>query len=90
MQLVAVFIAFTITSLGFAKVVDSTDAATKSGTLRVMVWNALHGANDVTQGAEKALKIIRETKPDVVLLQYQFYLPRGRHMHQYHFDLRVL
>jgi endonuclease/exonuclease/phosphatase family metal-dependent hydrolase len=71
-QLVAVFIAFTITSLGFAKVVDSTDTATKSGTLRVMVWNALHGANDVTQGAEKALKIIRETKPDVVLLQESY------------------
>jgi endonuclease/exonuclease/phosphatase family metal-dependent hydrolase len=41
-------------------------------TLRVMVWNALHGANDVTNGAEKALKIIRETKPDIVLLQESY------------------
>ena len=40
--------------------------------LRVMVWNVLHGANDVNQGAEKTLKIIRETKPDIVLLQESY------------------
>ena len=26
-----------------------------NNTLRVLVWNVLHGANDVTQGAEKTL-----------------------------------
>ena len=46
--------------------------AVKSDTMRVMVWNTLHGANDVTQGAEKALKIIRETKPDIVMLQESY------------------
>ena len=48
------------------------DTTSPKDTLRVMVWNALHGANDVTNGAEKALKIIRETKPDVVLLQESY------------------
>ena len=41
-------------------------------TLRVMVWNVLHGANDVTQGAEKTLAIIRDTAPDIVLLQESY------------------
>ena len=33
-------------------------------SLRVLVWNVLHGANDVDQGAEKALAIIRDSKAD--------------------------
>ena len=40
--------------------------------LRVMVWNVLHGANDVEQGAEKALAIIRESKADLVLMQESY------------------
>ncbi|MCH2133215.1 MAG: endonuclease/exonuclease/phosphatase family protein [Phycisphaerales bacterium] len=41
-------------------------------TLRVLVWNVLHGANDVEQGAEKALAIIRDVQPDVVLMQESY------------------
>ncbi|MDP7574644.1 MAG: hypothetical protein QF723_05995, partial [Phycisphaerales bacterium] len=40
--------------------------------VRVMVWNVLHGGNDVEQGAEKALAIIREVQPDVVLMQESY------------------
>ncbi|MDP6128462.1 MAG: endonuclease/exonuclease/phosphatase family protein [Planctomycetota bacterium] len=40
--------------------------------LRVLVWNVLHGANDVEKGAEKALTIIRSAKPDIVLLQESY------------------
>jgi exonuclease III len=40
--------------------------------LRVMVWNVLHGGNDVEQGPEKALKIIRDQQLDVVLLQESY------------------
>lgn len=45
-----------------------------------MVWNVLHGANDVTNGAEKVLKIIRETKPDIVLLQESYDINDDRPM----------
>lgn len=41
-------------------------------TLRVLVWNVLHGGNDVDQGAEKALAVIRATEPDIVLLQESY------------------
>jgi endonuclease/exonuclease/phosphatase family metal-dependent hydrolase len=51
---------------------DTEADAPVNNTLRVMVWNVLHGANDVTQGAEKALKIIRDTAPDIVLLQESY------------------
>ena len=37
--------------------------------LRVMVWNVLRGGNSVQQGPEKALQVIRDAAPDVVLLQ---------------------
>lgn len=40
--------------------------------LRVLAWNVLHGANDVEQGPEKALAVIREARPDVVLLQESY------------------
>ncbi len=40
--------------------------------LRVLVWNVLHGANDVDQGAEKTLAIIRSVEPDLVLLQESY------------------
>jgi len=40
--------------------------------LRVLVWNVLHGANDVDQGAEKTLAIIRSVEPDIVLLQESY------------------
>ncbi|MCH2183118.1 MAG: endonuclease/exonuclease/phosphatase family protein [Mariniblastus sp.] len=40
--------------------------------LRVLVWNVLHGANDVERGAEKALEIIRRENPDLVLMQESY------------------
>jgi hypothetical protein len=40
--------------------------------LRVLVWNVLHGANDVTNGAEKALEVIRGAEPDLVLMQESY------------------
>ena len=40
--------------------------------LRVLVWNVLHGANDVDEGPEKALAIIRSVVPDIVLLQESY------------------
>ena len=40
--------------------------------LRVLVWNVLHGANDVDEGPEKALRVIREAAPDLVLMQESY------------------
>ena len=52
---------------------DDTPVATPSDdTLRVLVWNVLHGANDVVDGAEKALAIIRESNADLVLMQESY------------------
>ena len=52
---------------------ETSDTGTTVETnLRVLVWNVLHGANDVDQGAEKALAIIRSVEPDIVLLQESY------------------
>jgi exonuclease III len=69
MPLAVLFIFISMSSLGCA---TTPNTLAKSNHLRVMVWNVLHGANDVTNGAEKALKIIRDTKPDIVLLQESY------------------
>ena len=58
--------------LGVTSSLGSTETPAESDALRVVVWNVLHGANDVTQGAEKTLKIIRDIKPDIVLLQESY------------------
>ena len=58
--------------LGVTVSLSSADTPAQSDDLRIMVWNVLHGANDVTQGAEKTLKIIREVDPDIVLLQESY------------------
>ena len=64
--------------LALAAVVGAPSA--QPDFLRVMVWNVLHGANDVTEGPEKALAIIRDADPDIVLLQesYDINGERGR------------
>ena len=72
LQLAIVFILFSSTGLGCAITANTTEAPAKSNALRVMVWNVLHGANDVTDGAEKTLKIIRKVNPDIVLLQESY------------------
>lgn len=44
----------------------------KPDVLRVLAWNVLHGANDVTDGPEKALAVIKESRADVVLMQESY------------------
>ena len=41
-------------------------------SLRVLVWNVPHGSNDVDNGPEKTLEIIRESGADLVLLQESY------------------
>ncbi len=35
---------------------------------KVMAWNILHGANDIPKGPERAIEIIEEIDPDVILM----------------------
>jgi len=70
--LTIVFIVLCTAGIGYAVTPQSIGTSSESNALRVMVWNVLHGANDVTNGAEKTLKIIREVKPDIVLLQESY------------------
>ena len=37
-------------------------------TFKVMAWNILHGANDIPNGQEKAIEIIKEINPDIILM----------------------
>ena len=52
--------------------VQAGSAEPEGDSLRVMVWNVLRGGNNVDQGAEKALEVIRSASPDVVLLQESY------------------
>ncbi len=36
--------------------------------VKVMAWNILHGGNDVEDGPERCIEIIRELDPDVILM----------------------
>lgn len=47
-------------------VVIQLNAQNKS--FKVMAWNILHGANDIENGQENAIKIIKEINPDVILM----------------------
>ena len=38
----------------------------------MLVWNVLHGSNDVDNGPEKTLGIIRDSGADLVLLQESY------------------
>jgi endonuclease/exonuclease/phosphatase family metal-dependent hydrolase len=57
---------------GCAQAPVAENKAPLETNLRVLVWNVLHGANDVDQGAEKALAVIRSVNPDIVLLQESY------------------
>lgn len=46
--------------------------------LRVLSWNVLRGGNNVRQGPEKALAVIRAAKPDLVLLQESYEIDGDR------------
>ncbi len=47
-------------------------ASAQEDSLRVLVWNAWRGGNEVTQGPEKVLEVIRAADPDVVLMQESY------------------
>ena len=51
---------------------EQTANSVEDDHVRVLVWNVLHGANDVDRGAEKALEIIRRERPDLVLMQESY------------------
>jgi len=41
-------------------------------SLRVLVWNAWRGGNEVEEGPEKVLQVIRDVDPDLVLMQESY------------------
>ena len=47
-------------------------ADSNSENLKVLVWNAWRGGNEVEQGPEKVLAVIREVSPDIVLMQESY------------------
>ncbi|MBT4069606.1 MAG: hypothetical protein HOB42_07330 [Candidatus Marinimicrobia bacterium] len=67
-----------IFGLGIFKWSNTQKSNQNEDKLRVLVWNVLHGANDVDQGAEKTLAIIRSAAPDIVLLQESYNIDGDR------------
>lgn len=57
---------FKICGLLFFTLIAETNA--QNSTFKVMSWNILHGANDIENGQQNAIKIIREINPDVLLM----------------------
>lgn len=43
-------------------------ATAQNNTFKVMAWNIFHGANDIKNGKENAIKIIKEINPDIILM----------------------
>jgi endonuclease/exonuclease/phosphatase family metal-dependent hydrolase len=72
LQMNFIFTMLTALLLAVRPSLCSAETQLPNESIRIMVWNVLHGANDVTNGAEKTLKIIRETKPDIVMLQESY------------------
>ena len=46
--------------------------AQEEDSLRVLVWNAWRGGNEVESGPEKVLQVIRDVEPDLVLMQESY------------------
>ena len=46
----------------------STCIHAQTNTFKVMSWNILHGANDIKNGKENVVRIIKEIDPDVILM----------------------
>ena len=63
---------FLILLLPSGRTACSTQVPSDRDTLRVLVWNVLHGSNDVDNGPEKTLGIIRDSGADLVLLQESY------------------
>ena len=47
---------------------SSIESNAQQTTFKVMAWNILHGANDIDNGKENAIAIIKEINPDVILM----------------------
>ena len=47
-------------------------ASTSGDELRVLVWNAWRGGNEVERGPEKVLAVIRAADPDLILMQESY------------------
>ena len=52
-----------------ATVVQDSFGRGEPDTLRVLVWNLWHGGNEVDNGPEKALLLIKDSRADICLLQ---------------------
>ena len=37
-------------------------------SFKVMAWNILHGGNDIENGQQNVVKIIKEIDPDIILM----------------------
>ena len=51
---------------------SSEDVSSRDDVVKVLVWNAWRGGNEVDEGPEKILTVIRESQADVVLLQESY------------------
>ncbi|MET2985981.1 endonuclease/exonuclease/phosphatase family protein [Aureibaculum conchae] len=40
----------------------------QTSAFKVMAWNILHGANDIENGPQNAIKIIKEINPDIIVM----------------------
>ncbi|WP_143155903.1 endonuclease/exonuclease/phosphatase family protein [Cyclobacterium lianum] len=66
------------------------DVLAQSGkkTLKVMAWNILHGGNDLPDGPDRVIDIIREIDPDLILMVETYGSgPRIAETLGYHFHL---
>ncbi len=63
---------FALAAIGHASPAPAGSGVEDSGTVRVLVWNAWRGGNEVDQGPEKVLAVIREVDPDLVLMQESY------------------
>ena len=43
-----------------------SDFYAQKETFKVMAWNILHGGNDIENGQQNVVKIIREINPDII------------------------
>ena len=73
LMLILVVSPFACSAGGSKPAVDGRDPAEQElTTIRVLVWNLWHGGNDVDEGPEKILALIRKTKADICLLQESY------------------
>lgn len=54
--------------LTFLFMINACTEKKEEETFKVMAWNILHGGNDIENGPEQVIQIIREIDPDVILM----------------------